>query len=344
MGVVRAVAVALVLAGAGALGPAARAAVEAGPTSQSTGVVPGAIEPQPVNKQLEEEFWARVTAHEERGAAVVPPAETWEMRLVPALHAGMVGWCAVLSGSAASSARCPVSPLEGPRVLYEAWEGGPSATRGYALTAGDVSAVTVNGAHIAVATQPVGGLTVGLGAAVVTIPAPYPWIWPDEIDGVVGGFAESAHGGWGAPSLSPSLTLATTSWQAPQAPPAAPCAISAGGLKGLRRRAGRVVPLVTPLAHIVGRGLLSCADSEYAFARSTLDAAILLDAAEPGVTPVALPNATPVHRHPGLYSAPGWKGEILGRRIGGAWLLVEGGAGRSQRERLLAHLHARVGS
>jgi hypothetical protein len=322
------------LALAGALAPAAGAAAEAGPTSESTSVLPGAIEPQPVNQQLTEEFWARVTVHAQRGAAVVAPAETWEMRLVPALHAGMVGWCAVLRGSAASSARCPVSPLEGPSVLYEAWEGGPSATRGYALTAGDVSAVTVNGAHIAVATQPVGGLTVSLGAAVVTIPAPYPSIWPDEIDGVVGGFVGSPHSGWGAPSLSPSLTLATTSWQAPQAPPAAPCEI----------RAGRVVPLVTPLAHIAGGGLLSCADSEYSLAGSTLDAAILLDAAEPGVTPVALPNAMPVHRHPGLYSAPGWNGEILGRRIGGAWLLVEGGASAIQRERVLAHLRARVGS
>jgi hypothetical protein len=344
MAVVRAVAVALVLAGAGAFGPAARAAGEAGPTGHSTGVAPGAIEPQPVNRQLEEEFVAEVAEHTRRGAAVVPPAETWEMRLVPALHAGMVGWCAVLRGSAASSARCPVSPLEGPRVLYEAWEGGPSATRGYALTAGNVSAVTVNGAKMAVATQPISGLTVSLGAAVVTIPAPYPWIWPDEIDGVVGGFSESPHSGWGGPSLSPSLTLATTSWQAPQAPPPAPCEISAGGLRGLRRRAGRVVPMVTPLDHVAGRGLLSCADSEYSFAGSTLDAAILLDAAEPGVTPVPLPDATPVHRHPGLYSAPGWKGEILGRRSGGAWLLLEGGASTSQRERVLAHLHARAGS
>jgi hypothetical protein len=102
--------------------------------------------------------------------------------------------------------------------------------------------------------------------------------------------------------------------------------------------------MVTPLDHVAGRGLLSCADSEYSFAGSTLDAAILLDAAEPGVTPVPLPDATPVHRHPGLYSAPGWKGEILGRRSGGAWLLLDGGASTSQRERVLAHLHARAGS
>jgi hypothetical protein len=343
MGVVRAVALVLLslvlsLDAEGAL------AAEAGPTSQATGVLPGAIEPQPVNQKVEEEFWADVAEHTRRGAAIVPPAETWEMRLVPAVRAGMVGWCAVLRGSAQSSARCPVSPLEGPRVLYEAWEGGPSGTRGFALTAGNVGAVTVDGARVGVATQPVGGLTVSLSAAVVTIPAPYPWIWPDELDGVVGGLSESPHSGWGAPPLSPSLTLATASWQSPQARPAAPCQISAGRLKGVRRRAGRVVPTISPLAHVAGRGLLSCADSEYSFAGSVLDAAILLDAAEPGVTPVPLPNATPVHRHPGLYSAPGSQGQILGRRIAGAWLLVEGGASSLQRERLLAHLHARVGA
>jgi hypothetical protein len=329
MGVLRAFAVALVLVLAGALVPGALAAV-------------AVIEPQPVNQKIEEEFWARAAEHKQRGAAVTPPAEGWQMRLVPALRAGMVGWCAVLRGSAQSSARCPVSPLEGPRILYEAWEGGPSGTRGYALTAGDVSAVTVDGANVGVATQPIDGLTVSLGAAVVAIPAPYPGTWPDEIDGVVGGFSESPHGGWGAPPLSPSLTLVTTSWQSPQAPPPAPCQISAGGLKGLRRRAGRVVPTVTPLARVAGRGFLSCADSEYSYAGPALDAAILLDAAEPGVAPVGLPNATPVHGHPGLYSAAGWKGEILGRRILGAWLLVEGGAGVSQRERVIAHLHARV--
>jgi hypothetical protein len=108
--------------------------------------------------------------------------------------------------------------------------------------------------------------------------------------------------------------------------------------------AGRVVPTIVPLAHVAGRGLLSCADSEYSFAGSALDAAILLDAAEPGVTPVALPNATSVPRHPGLYSAPGWEGQILGRRIAGAWLVVEGGASAVGRERVLAHLHARAGA
>jgi hypothetical protein len=70
----------------------------------------------------------------------------------------------------------------------------------------------------------------------------------------------------------------------------------------------------------------------------------LLDAAEPGVTPpVALPNARRVRRYPGLYSAPGWRGAILGLRIAGAWLLVEGGASTSVRERVLAHLRARTG-
>jgi len=317
-------------------------ATQAQPVATITEKLPGAIEPAPVNQKVMEEFWARVAEHKQRGAAVVPLPAAWQMLLVPALHGGMVGWCAVLRGTAHDVARCPVSPLEGPRILYEAWEAGPSGTRGFALTTADVGAVTVNAGGKGVATAPIPGLTVSLSAAVVAIPAPFPGTWPDEFEGVVGGFAESQHGGFGAQPLTPSLTLPTAGWQAPQTPPAGPCELSAAPLKGLKPRAGRVVSSITPLAGVAGRGFLSCADTEYAFAHSSLDAAILLDTAQPGVLPVALPNAALVHHHPGLYSAPGWSGQILARRVGDAWLALEGGSSLRQRVQVLSHLRASV--
>ena len=88
------------------------------PSRPSPEKLPGAIEPAPVNQKVMEEFWARVAEHKQRGAAVVPLPAAWQMLLVPALHGGMVGWCAVLRGTAHDVARCPVSPLEGPRILY----------------------------------------------------------------------------------------------------------------------------------------------------------------------------------------------------------------------------------
>jgi hypothetical protein len=86
-------------------------------------------------------------------------------------------------------------------------------------------------------------------------------------------------------------------------------------------------------------------DTEYSLGHSSLDAGVLLDATAPAqAAPVSLPGEAPVHRHPGLYSAPGWNGQLLGRRVGNAWLVVEGGAGLQQRIALLSHLRARVGS
>jgi hypothetical protein len=103
-----------------------------------------------------------------------------------------------------------------------------------------------------------------------------------------------------------------------------------------------VLASLTPTAGIAGRGLLSCANTRFTLGRSSLQAAILLDAAEPGrATPVGLPGATSVPGRAALFAAPGREGTILARRAGRAWLLVEG-AGLAARERLLSVLRAIV--
>jgi hypothetical protein len=121
------------------------------------------------------------------------------------------------------------------------------------------------------------------------------------------------------------------------------CSLAASHLAGLRPRFGHVVTSLFPTPGIAGSGFASCVDTEYSFARSSLDAAVLLDAAQPGsVAPAALPNAVPVRDRPDLFSAPGWNGQILARRVGHSWLAVEGGASLRQREQVLAHLRASV--
>jgi hypothetical protein len=129
----------------------------------------------------------------------------------------------------------------------------------------------------------------------------------------------------------------------PEALPAGVCSLTVAHLAGLRPRFGHVVTGLAPTPGVAGGGYASCIDTEYRFAHSSLDAAVLLDAAAPALAaPVPLPGQAPVRRHPGLYSAPGWNGQLLGRRVGNAWLVVEGGATLKQRIEVLSHLRARV--
>jgi hypothetical protein len=75
-----------------------------------------------------------------------------------------------------------------------------------------------------------------------------------------------------------------------------------------------------PVAH----AFTSCVDVEYDEGEGvSLDAAVLLDASDPGTTPAPLPGMTPVTGQPGIFRALSVSGTLLARRIAGAWLAVE---------------------
>lgn len=312
---------------------------QAAPVGSSTTAVPGAIEPQPVNIALAEEFQAHLRERKARGSAAVPAAAGSQISLTPPTEGGWVGWCVTVRFGTQSATHCPIAPTR-ENIGYESWEADAQGTRGYALVPASISAVAVN-EGAAVATAPVPGLEDTVAAALVEIPAPFPAHWSDEFE-PDRGISESGHHGLGQPPTSRSLSLPTSYWKAPASPSSGVCSIQAGRLAGLRSRWGHVVTVVSAASDVAGDGFASCADTEYSLAGSSLDAAVLLDAAVPGATPAALPNASIVRGHPHLYAAPGWAGAILARRIHGAWLLVEGGRGLRQRERLLADLSAAV--
>jgi hypothetical protein len=317
---------------------------QAEPVARITSSAPGAIHPQPADLPAEEEFAAHVKEGEERGKLAVGARE-WEVRLAPGLEGGWVGWCLSVRVSAYHATRCPVAPTTSEEIGYESWEAGGSGTRGVALVNAPIEAVAVDDASAAEATVPVSGVP-GVSAALVEIPAPFPAQsqWFDEFEPVYHGFRSSGSLGFGAPEHAYSASLPASSWQAPEHPPAGVCSIAASRLTGLRPRFGHVATSVTPTPNLAGGGFASCVDTEYSFARSSLDAAVLLDAAKPGaVAPAPLPGAAPVRHHQGLFSAPGWNGQILARRAGDAWLAVEGGASLRQRIRVLSHLSASVG-
>ncbi len=310
------------------------------PTSTGTSTGPGAIEPAPVNPALEAEFEADVKEWKERGQLAVG-AQTWEVRLAPGLEGGWVGWCMSVRVSAYRATRCPVAPRR-EEIGYERWEAGGSGTRGIALVNAPIEAVAVDEAGTAEVTVPVPGVP-GIAAALVEIPKPFPAgsHWFDEFEPVLRNFRSSGGRGFSAPERAYSAGLPASGWQAPEHPPAGVCSITAGHLKGLTPRFGHVVTSLAPTPGLAGDGFASCIDTEYSFAHSSFDAAVLLDAAQPGSgTPVPLPNAAPVHHHSGLFSAPGYSGQILARRVGNAWLAVEGGASLRQRIQVLSHLRA----
>lgn len=102
---------------------------------------------------------------------------------------------------------------------------------------------------------------------------------------------------------------------------------------------GHAVTRLKSVKGIIGDGFISCIDTEYYFQKWPFDAAILLDAERPlTATPVAIPNLSPVHGHPGVFSAIGGNGKILGRRIHKAWLVLEGGYTLQQRLTVFQHL------
>jgi hypothetical protein len=302
-------------------------------------VAPGAIEPLPVDPVIEEEFNAELRTREARGKAAV--AGDPQIRLTPATEGGWTGWCLTVQEAAHKRTRCPIAPSGG-MIAYERWETGGQEAQGYVLTSGTTDAVAVD-EQGSVPTMPVEGFDGEFSAALVEIPGTTAGRWPDEFEAVSRGFRESSHHGLGQPPTAPSISLPATYWKAPQAPPSGPCAIGIGRLPGLRLRWGHVVGAVRAVPELAQGGYISCDDTELSVRGSSLNAAILLDAAQPGFAPPQpLPNAHPVRGPRHLYAAPGWSGTILAERVGDAWLVVEGGRGLRQRESVLAHLRATV--
>ncbi|MGA9874802.1 MAG: hypothetical protein WBQ21_03245 [Solirubrobacteraceae bacterium] len=109
-----------------------------------------------------------------------------------------------------------------------------------------------------------------------------------------------------------------------RSPPAGPCAIDSSRLPGAQQQLGNVVLRVRPVSQVIGRAYLSCIDTEITDRRWAVDVALLLDAHHPGTLPAPLPGATQVVGHPGVVNEQsGIFGDITGRRVGDAWLVVE---------------------
>jgi hypothetical protein len=141
------------------------------------------------------------------------------------------------------------------------------------------------------------------------------------------------------PNPAPKHAAPTVFWMPPASPPTLPCSIHSGAIPGLQPQWGNVSTGVTAVSGVDGSAFLPCADTEFYWHKWPLEAAVLLDAAHPGSPPAALPETRPVAGHPGVFDAPGSiQGHLTGRRVGSAWLVVQGGSGLRQRLAVLNDL------
>lgn len=141
---------------------------------------------------------------------------------------------------------------------------------------------------------------------------------------------------WQAPSaVTPNIH--EPPYHGPTHPLPGACELRQHGLPGLVPEFGHVIRRIKPVVDGEGEVFLSCIDTEYYFQGWPLDAAVLLDAAQPGQLLGPIPGARPVTGHPGVVNlaAGQFPGSITAKQIGRAWLVAEGGASLRQRLRVL---------
>jgi RNA polymerase sigma factor (sigma-70 family) len=100
---------------------------------------------------------------------------------------------------------------------------------------------------------------------------------------------------------------------------------------------------VRPVPQVIGRAYLSCIDTEITDRGWAFDVALPLDAHHPGTLPAPLPGATPVAgRAVVVNEQSGIFGDITGRRVGHAWLVVESSSRFALRAGALPQRHVSV--
>jgi hypothetical protein len=129
----------------------------------------------------------------------------------------------------------------------------------------------------------------------------------------------------------------------PRRPLQGACQLVQHGLPALTPEWGNVVTYIAPIPNAVGEVFSSCVNTTYYLHGWPLAAALLLDAQNPEHTLGPLPGAQKVAGHPNLVEVPthGW-GDITARRVGNAWLVVQGGYTTGQRLEVLNALDARI--
>jgi hypothetical protein len=140
---------------------------------------------------------------------------------------------------------------------------------------------------------------------------------------------------WQAPSaVTPNIQ--EPPYHGPTHPLPGVCELAQHGSPALRPEWGHTISAVSPANDSIGELFLSCLDTEYYLHGWPLQVGVLVDARRPGHVLGLIPGATPVLGYPGTVDSAG--GSLTARRIGNAWLVVQGGSGVAQRMQVLGAL------
>ncbi|MGZ4180733.1 MAG: hypothetical protein ACXVUL_08625 [Solirubrobacteraceae bacterium] len=114
------------------------------------------------------------------------------------------------------------------------------------------------------------------------------------------------------------------------------CELTQHGLPGLTPEWGSTIRSLPTVKDYLGELFVSCVSTEYYLHGWPMAAAVLLDARRPGAALGPIPGADPVPGHPDLVDFAG--ASLSARRVGDAWLVVQGGSGTTQRLSVLQAL------
>lgn len=280
-----------------------------------------------------------------QGRKISQVVRGYEVLLVPNLQAGVAGWCLTVVRERVRECGAP-STWRGGIFTESCASHTAPGIEVYALTSPNVKTVSVDGGP-QIATRATPALVDGLRSVFVEIHRranevgsngePCPRVIP--LNGRGKPIVQRRIPGLPLEAVLPELTK----WQLPASPSDGPCILRAANLPGYVARWGDVAKKISA-SRVFDGGFLSCVDTEYFSPEDTsMDAAVLLDAAHPGVAPMLLPGMKALQGHPGVFEAPGSEGELVARRIPRAWLVVEeGGTGLQEPLTLLEHLQAAV--
>jgi hypothetical protein len=257
----------------------------------------------------------------------------YDLQLYPDLDAGNIGWVVSvrfhgtrqLSDTSGGGFPAKGTPLVGETVIDQ-------GEFVYVLTAPDVAAVRVaHGPTIltTTASRLPFGIRVAIWRSVADITGPAPKLTALNASGYV---IPTVH-------VSDQPQEPAVGWQRPRPPASGSCSLNAAPGSGLSAQWGRVVTAIHGDRAVIGRAFLSCINTEYSFQGSPLEAAVLLDATHSGTPPAMLAEMSPVPGHPDIFNREDVAGGgFTARRIGNAWLVVEGTNGLSQRVRAILAL------
>jgi hypothetical protein len=288
-----------------------------------------------------------VSACSSTGSAATDPTAKVVIRdepvlLVPNIHTGEVGWCVIDPGGYL----CPYGFVRTP-VIVASWSrsSSPPVSEGYAVTTSQVVTVSVAGRRVPTRSESV----LPRGLRVVTV----------EVDGTWGGSRSDSRTAAGRLRFTPfnasgeAITERLTSGEPvnlpvetvpdPERPGNGACEIEiTAPLAGLVTETASVVTEVKPYKSAISSTLAACANTQYRLDGRHIVAAVMIDASAPGATPAYLPGMRPIKGRAAVFQTPGVEGQMVGRRIPGAWLFISGGGALLRRLNLLEHLRATV--